>query len=63
MSETRIIRCSCKNKFQDERYGKDKRVFNRTLNGGNGGWRCTVCKKEKSLGEAPGGSVDYERTF
>ena len=44
MSETRILRCNCEHKFQDQRYGKGKRVHNKTK---DGGWRCTVCGNVK----------------
>lgn len=37
-----ILRCTCKHEFQDKRYGKGKRVFNKTTTG----YRCTVCKRE-----------------
>lgn len=26
--KTKIMACTCKHKYQDEKYGKDKRVFN-----------------------------------
>ena len=50
MSGTKIINCDCKNAFQDETYGKVKRVHNYAAkaNGGNGGWRYTVCLKIKN---------------
>lgn len=31
--------CSCKNEFQDEKYGKGMRLKNKTTSG----FRCTVC--------------------
>lgn len=41
-----IAKCVCENKYQDELYGKGKRVFNPMgLKGKNGG-RCTSCKRE-----------------
>lgn len=39
--------CDCKHDFQDERYGKQKRVFNTCSNGK--GARCTVCNKVISI--------------
>ena len=39
---TRIIRCTCKHDFQDERYGQNMRVHNAMLKP-KPGWRCTVC--------------------
>ena len=45
---TKIKRCSCKHTYQDERYGKGKRVHNSmsALNS-SGSWRCTVCGTAK----------------
>jgi hypothetical protein len=42
---TKVMRCSCKHEFQDERHGSGMRVHNRTTSG-KGGWRCTVCLNE-----------------
>ena len=45
-----IKKCSCKNDFQDKKYGKGRRVF--TTSGSSsdsrakGRNRCTVCGKE-----------------
>lgn len=44
---TKIIKCDCKNEYQDEKYGKDQRVHNKTSGKDGRNWRCTVCKKEK----------------
>lgn len=48
-----ILLCTCKNAFQDERYGQGKRVHNYCKNpydkGDMKGARCTVCGKVKSL--------------
>ena len=41
-----IKQCSCENEYQDKRYGKNQRVHNQYLKEG-GGWRCTVCDKDK----------------
>lgn len=41
---TEILPCICKHKFQDKRYGKGMRVHNKKVKG----YRCTVCRKEKS---------------
>lgn len=38
---TKSMACVCQNEFQDVRYGKGKRLYNRTKNG----WRCTVCSR------------------
>jgi hypothetical protein len=49
-SNTKIMKCVCKNKFQDKRYGMNRRVHNKQ--GGKGGrsinvsWSCTVCNSE-----------------
>ena len=42
-TSTKVLTCYCEHKFQDDRYGKKKRLFNRT--GKDGEWRCTVCGK------------------
>jgi len=49
MSEpTKVMICSCKSDYQDETYGKSKRVFNRMNKDKiNIQYRCTVCEKEK----------------
>ncbi len=39
----KIMTCYCTHKFQDEKYGKQKRVFNSTKD--DGVYRCTVCGK------------------
>ena len=41
---TKIIPCVCSHEYQDQAYGKGKRVHN----GKSGSWRCTVCKKENN---------------
>ena len=49
MSKTKIIKCTCSNSYQDNRYGASKRVMNATLKGKTSistTWRCTVCKSE-----------------
>ena len=38
--------CTCENKYQDEKYGKNQRVHN-AYNKEGGGYRCTVCGKDK----------------
>lgn len=44
---TKIIACTCKSAFQDERYGLRNRVHNAA--NGKKVWRCTVCKVERSM--------------
>lgn len=41
---TEIKRCSCEHKWQDKRYGKGRRVKNKTA---KGTYRCTVCGSDK----------------
>ena len=43
---TRVMQCSRKHPFQDERYGINMRVHNATRKP-RPGWRCTVCLNEK----------------
>ena len=38
----RIIKCNCEHEYQDERYGKGKRLHNQGGKESNL-WRCTVC--------------------
>mgnify|MGYP003985295631 FL=1 len=47
-----IKKCTCKHKFQDEKYGPNQRVHNFALKGnqGHAGWRCTVCSDVKPAG-------------
>lgn len=42
---TKIVKCGCKNDFQDKAYGEGLRLHNYALNAFNktGGWRCSVC--------------------
>ena len=46
----KVLFCTCASDFQDAEYGKQKRVHSWTPKAfnGAGGWRCTVCLKEKS---------------
>ena len=41
---SKVIVCTCKHSYQDEKYGENKRVMNKT----DKGYRCTVCGKDKS---------------
>jgi hypothetical protein len=47
MASTVIKRCTCKNEFQDERYGKGLRVHNVKKEGNKA--TCTVCRMERGL--------------
>jgi hypothetical protein len=40
MSSIKRVTCTCRSVYQDNRYGKDKRVANSLPGGGH---RCTVC--------------------
>ena len=39
-----IKKCNCKHEYQDSKYGKQKRVHNKTS---NDKFRCTVCGEER----------------
>lgn len=43
--------CTCTHAAQDALYGRGLRAHNwaRKAFNGQGGWRCTVCTKEKSI--------------
>jgi len=41
---TKLAKCSCRSKYQDETYGEDTRLMNKKK---NGSWCCTVCGKDK----------------
>jgi hypothetical protein len=40
---TRVLKCHCESKWQDEKYGRGKRLHNATTKG----YRCTVCGQSK----------------
>ena len=50
-----ILKCECKNEYQDATYGPGQRVFNVMNNGKPVGTntrpsaRCTVCQKERLI--------------
>lgn len=44
---TKVMACTCVSSYQDAKYGNGNRVHNETAVK-NGGWRCTVCGKDKS---------------
>lgn len=50
MENSKILSCSCEHKFQDEMYGKQKRVHARMkqMDAKGNMYRCGVCLKEKS---------------
>lgn len=53
MAETKVMKCTCNNTFQDTQYGKNMRLFNPIGKGNqDAGFRCTVCNKEVRAGEA-----------
>lgn len=41
---SKVLRCECKHTFQDMKYGSGMRVHTPKK---AGGWRCTVCSKER----------------
>jgi hypothetical protein len=43
-SRTAVLTCNCVHLYQDEKYGKNKRLHNETEKG----YRCTVCGNEKN---------------
>jgi hypothetical protein len=46
--EMKIMFCGCDHKYQDEKYGPNKRVHNRVTKDEKPNyrrWRCTVCEK------------------
>lgn len=53
-----ISDCNCKSEFQDKLYGKNKRVFNKMK---TNRIRCTVCSKEKNIGEMISGNIAKEK--
>jgi len=40
---TKIMKCSCKNTYQDSKYGSGMRLHNSRLDSAKSGYRCTVC--------------------
>ena len=46
---TKIMKCYCEHEFQDNKYGKGKRVFNQTAKCDGKTYRCTVCGKETTI--------------
>jgi hypothetical protein len=53
MSKTKILKCSCKNSYQNGRYGRGKRVHNETMKPKGQTpkeYRCTVCGAERFAG-------------
>ena len=46
-NSTVISNCTCKHEYQDNRYGKGKRVFN--IKTTNNGATCTVCGTSKTV--------------
>lgn len=60
MADTRIIKCVCVHPYQDERYGRGKRLANQCDPTGQGGWRCTVCGRVVAKGESQRPITDYD---
>ena len=53
---SKVMKCTCSNSFQDGRYGVGMRVFNK----GREVWRCTSCAKEVRMmaGDTPSASTN-----
>lgn len=50
-----IHKCTCKNEYQDKRYGQGMRVMNKCGSQTNVEYRCTVCATVKGSGYSPKG--------
>ena len=49
MAKVQVLKCTCKNDYQDRVYGKGRRVMNYTTKSKSNDtavYRCTVCKSE-----------------
>lgn len=46
---TKILPCNCESKFQDELYGKGKRLYNVSQGKKKNEAKCTVCGNKKVL--------------
>lgn len=42
----RILRCNCKHEYQDEKYGKERRLHNKAGKDSIS-WKCTICGSVK----------------
>lgn len=50
MAVTKVAKCNCEHKFQDETYGKGMRLFNlRDQQKHKGEATCTVCGTKKNI--------------
>lgn len=47
--DVKIIKCSCKHEYQDQKYGENLRVHIVLDKSGKISYRCTVCGNTKSL--------------
>ena len=48
---TAIVKCTCQHSFQDAKEGSGNRVANQMISkGSEARYRCSVCKKEHTLG-------------
>lgn len=58
VNETKVLPCSCKNTYQDTKYGQFKRVhISVSSKSGTISYRCTVCSTEHSGFVASGPAV------
>lgn len=47
---TKVISCNCEHEYQDNRYGKGRRLHNKGKGKSPGGpptWNCTICDTRK----------------
>lgn len=66
MSGTKVLKCKCESKFQDETYGKGMRLHN--LNSDKNKAHCTVCegsartakRKDRKTGELMSSSRPFK---
>lgn len=46
-NSTKLLPCNCTHAYQDAKYGQGLRVHNAYLKPSPGGFRCTVCDRNK----------------
>jgi predicted SprT family Zn-dependent metalloprotease len=46
-TSTKVVKCFCESSFQDEHYGKGRRLAN--ITGKEAVYRCTVCGKDVNI--------------
>lgn len=52
MADTLVMPCTCPSTFQDQRYGRDKRLHNKRLSNKTNvpEYRCTICGTSRGPG-------------